>query len=338
MGIVSIVIPVYYNAASLPELADRLSAVADEEHSHDFEFIYVDDGSGDNSYDILCQLAKRDSRIRIVKLSRNFGSNTAIMAGIAHASGNCVAFIAADLQDPPEQLQEMLRKWESGCKVVLAIRKDRKGDPWPTRIFANISNWLINKLLFQGFSSQGIGFFLIDQQVAKIIIQSGEKNAFLPGLILWTGFQPSFVLYDRLERLHGKSRWTFQKKFKFLIDAFAAFSYVPLRLCSMLGLIFASLGGLYAIVIIISRLLNIVPIQGWSALMVVVLVATGLQLIMLGVIGEYLWRTFDAARHRPLYIVDKVVNFDESLHQLNEHGMDYSILDDLPRTERSSPF
>jgi glycosyltransferase involved in cell wall biosynthesis len=329
MGFVSIVIPVYYNATSLPELADRLSALADAEHSHDFEFIYVDDGSGDNSYDVLCQLAKRDSRIRLVKLSRNFGSNTAIIAGIAHASGNCVAFIAADLQDPPEKLHEMIRKWESGYKVVLAIRKDRKGDPWLTRFFANVSNWLINKLLFRGFSPQGIGFFLIDQQVAKIIIQSGEKNAFLPGLILWTGFQPSLVLYDRQERVHGKSRWTFQKKLKFLIDAFAAFSYVPLRLCSLLGLIFASLGGLYAVVIIISRLLNIVPIQGWSALMVVVLVATGLQLIMLGVIGEYLWRTFDAARHRPLYIVDKLLNFKDEVLDINDHEMQTPILKDL---------
>jgi len=308
MVLVSVVVPVYYNAPSLPELVKRLDLLSKNEEIYEFEFVFVDDGSGDDSFDVLCRLAETDSRIRVIKLSRNFGSTTAILAGMAHASGECVGFIAADLQEPPEKFSEMLRKWETGHKVILAIRKERQGDPWSTRVLSSVFNWLFTKLIFDGFSPQGVGFYLIDRQVVDVIVQSNEKNTFIPGLLLWAGFKPCLVEYDRAEREYGKSRWTLKKKVKYFIDAFAAFSYLPLRLCSLFGIIFASMGGLYALVVIILRLFNRVPVEGWSALMVVVLLTAGLQLLMLGIIGEYLWRTFDAARRRPLFIVDKIIN------------------------------
>lgn len=307
MALISIVVPVYYNSASLSALAGRLDALAAAHAHHEFEFIFVDDGSGDNSFAILQLLAEQDMRIRVVKLVRNFGSNTAILAGMTSARGDSVGFIAADLQDPPETLADMIARWEAGVKVVLAVRRDRHGDPWTTRLTANVFNWLFKKLVFGEFSPQGVGFFLVDRQVADVVIECREKNAHLIGLILWSGFPYEIVAYDRGEREFGKSGWTFRKKLKYFIDAFAAFSYLPLRLASTLGLLFATIGGLYAIIVIAVRLLNQVPVPGWTALMVVLLLTSGAQLLILGIVGEYLWRNFDATRNRPLFIVDSII-------------------------------
>jgi glycosyltransferase involved in cell wall biosynthesis len=310
MALVSIVVPVYYNAPSLPALADRLAAFAASQPRHQFEFIYVDDGSGDNSFEVLKSLTERDERIRLVKLTRNFGSNTAILAGMSHAQGNCVGFVAADLQDPPERLAEMIALWETGTKVVLAVRRDRMGDPWTTRALAGVFNWLFRGLVFSGFSPQGVGFFLIDRQVVDTLVRCEEKNAHLIGLILWSGYRYESIEYDRVEREHGKSRWTFRKKLKYFVDAFAAFSYLPLRLASALGLLLSGLGGLYALIVVATRLLNQVPVPGWTALMVVVLLTSGAQLLILGIVGEYLWRNLDATRRRPLFVVDSTIGFD----------------------------
>ena len=163
-------------------------------------------------------------------------------------------------------------------------------------------------MIFHGVSTTGIGFFLIDRQVVDLVIQLQERNSHLIGLILWLGFPYATVTYDRIEREHGTSRWTFSRKINYFIDAFAAFSYLPLRMASILGFIFASLGGIYAVLVIVLRLLGLMPvIQGWTALMVVLLVVSGAQLVILGIIGEYLWRNFDATRKRPPFIVEKDV-------------------------------
>ncbi len=308
MAVISIVIPVYYNAGSLPALAGRLNRLAEENSRHQFEFIYVDDGSGDDSFEVLRTIADHDPRVRVVKLARNFGSNTAVLAGITYTSGDCVGFIAADLQDPPEAFTEMIRLWEGGSKIVLAMRKDRRGDPFSTRLFAVVFNWLFQKLVFPKLSPQGIGFFLIDRVVADVLIQSKEKNAFVPGMLLWMGFEPAIISYERARREHGASRWTFRKKLNYLVDAFAAFSYLPLRLCSLTGILLALAGAIYGLVIFVSRLLNQIPVPGWSALAIIILLTSGVQMVMLGVMGEYLWRTLDAVRQRPLFVVERILN------------------------------
>lgn len=310
MSLISIIIPVYYNEKSLLLLAERLDQFSQAHPQHEFEFIYVDDGSGDQSYKLMKQIAVHDSRVRLVKLIRNFGSNIAILAGMHHAKGQCVGFIAADLQDPPESLTEMIKLWELGKPVVFAVRTDRHGDPFFTRLTANIFNWLFERLIFHGISSNGIGFFLIDRQVADLVIQCQERNSHLIGLILWTGFPYATVTYERVEReiRFGKSRWNFSRKVNFFIDTFVAFSYLPLRIASVLGFTLAGVGGLYALVITLLRLLGYnAVIQGWTALMVVVLVVSGVQMSMLGIIGEYLWRNFDATRKRPLFIEEKPI-------------------------------
>ncbi len=308
MSKVSIVVPVYYNAPSLHALAERLAALAEAHPEHEFEFVYVDDGSGDNSFAVLKEIAIADARVRVVKLARNFGSNVAILAGISHAIGDCVGFVAADLQDPPEAYHEMLKHWEAGSKIVFAVRADRVGDPWATRLFAGVFNWLFKTLVFPGFSPQGVGFFLVDRQVADLLLQCKEKNAHLIGLLFWLGYAYDVVEYERAQRDHGRSRWTLGKKFKYFIDAFVAFSYLPLRAASALGLLLAGLGGLYAIIVTAIRIFDQVPVPGWTALMVVVLLTSGTQLLILGVLGEYLWRNFDATRSRPLFVVDTILN------------------------------
>lgn len=307
MATISIIIPVYFNAASLSELAHRLSLVADAHPNHRFEFIYVDDGSGDNSYGVMRDLAAADSRVRLVKLTRNFGSNTAVLAGLTHATGDCAGFVAADLQDPPETISQMLGYWEEGLPLVFAVRKDRKGDPFITRLFANLFNWLFRRFIFKGLSPQGIGFFLADRRVIDFLINCQERNAHIIGLLLWSGYHFASVEYDRIERLHGKSRWTFSKKIKYFIDAFAAFSFLPLRIASVTGILMAFFGLLYAIFLFVARLLNRIQVPGWTALIVVVLLTAGAQLLMLGIIGEYLWRNFDASRKRPLFVVDSLL-------------------------------
>lgn len=307
MALISVIVPVFCNAATLPRLHLRLKKLAENLSPHELEFIYVDDGSTDASFPTLIRLAEQDERVRVVRLTRNFGSNAAILAGMNYAAGDCVGFIAADLQDPPETLAEMVKKWEEGAKVVLAVRRNRRGDPWATRFWARIFNWLFSRLVFPGISAAGVGFFLIDRQVADVVIRCEEKNAHLIGLVLWTGFRPVCVEYDRAAREDGKSKWTFGKRIKYAIDSFAAFSYLPVRLASVLGILLAGIGTVYAVVVVLLRLLQSTQVPGWTTLMIVLLLGFGIQLTMLGVIGEYLWRTLDAARHRPPFVVDTVI-------------------------------
>lgn len=271
--------------------------------SYSFEFICVDDGSSDHSFQVLQKFALQDERIVLVKLARNFGEPAATFAGMTFASGDATAVIAADLQDPPEDLTRLIAEWKEGYKVIFAIRKDRHGDPFLTRLFSNLFNRLF-RLVYKDFSSQGIGFFLIDRQVVKVVLQCEEKNTHPIGLILWTGLPYQTIVYDRPKREQGKSGWNFAKKVKYFIDAFVSFSYLPLRICSVSGFILAALGGLFSIQVIIERLTTRTPVAGWAALMVVVLLLSGFQLIMLGVIGEYLWRNFEATRKRPLFVVE----------------------------------
>jgi polyisoprenyl-phosphate glycosyltransferase len=315
MALISIVIPVYFNHQSLHKLAERLDLLSKANPKHNFEFVFVDDGSKDNSFLVLKSLAEEDHRIRVIKLARNFGANTAILAGLGYARGDCIGCIAADLQDPPEAFTEMISEWEAGQRIVLAVRENRLGDPFLTRIFASLFNFFFSKFVYQGFSPQGVGFFLIDRLVCNAVLDCEEKNAHVIGLIFWTGFPASQIIYHRALREEGKSRWTFSKKIKYFIDAFVAFSYLPLRLSSTLGFILAFIGGLYAIDVIVNRLHNKITIPGWTTLTVLILFLSGIQLLMLGIIGEYLWRNLETSRRRPLFIVDTVI---ENKTQHNE--------------------
>lgn len=308
MSLVSIVVPVYHNASSLPDLLARFQTLADKNPSDEFEFIFVDDGSKDNSLAVLQDLAQDEARLRIIKLSRNFGSNPAIMAGLSQTRGEAVAAIAADLQDPPELIDEMLARWRDGAKVVLAARKERD-DPGLTSWMADLFYTLFRRFAISTMPKRGFDFFLIDRQVCDLINHIQENNAYLMGLILWLGFNPQVIYYHRQQReaRYGRSMWTFAKKLKYFIDSFVAFSYLPVRGASCLGLSLSFLGMLYATLIVFLRIVTGQEVEGWSSMMVALLVLSGTQMIMIGILGEYLWRNLDETRKRPRFIIEKVV-------------------------------
>jgi dolichol-phosphate mannosyltransferase len=307
MALVSIVVPVYHNAASLLDLLTRFQALAADHPQDCFEFVFVDDGSKDNSFAMLHELAHREPRMRVVKLSRNFGSNAAILAGLEEARGDAVAAISADLQDPPEMIGEMLARWRAGRKVVLAARETRE-DSWLTRMAADAFYFLFRRLALPGMPRRGFDFFLIDRQVRDVVVEMPEKNLYLMGLLVWLGFDAEVLHYHRRSRdkRYGRSMWTLARKVRYFIDAFVAFSYVPLRAASVAGVLTCLASGVYALYIILSRLLWSRDVPGWGSLMVVVLMTSGLQLLMTGVLGEYVWRNLDEARRRPRYIVDRI--------------------------------
>jgi polyisoprenyl-phosphate glycosyltransferase len=308
MSLVSIVVPVFQNAPSLPDLVARFRHAAEECSGDRFEFVFVDDGSTDDSLAVLTALGRDDPRIRIVKLSRNFGSSAATLAGLGQARGDAVVAIAADLQDPPELIPEMVRAWHGGRKVVLAARRHRE-DPFPTRILAGFFYQLFRRFAIRTMPTGGFDFFLVDRQVRDLIVGIEENNAYLMGLILWLGFEPAVITYARRRReeRYGLSMWTLSKRIKYFVDSFVAFSYLPLRLVSLTGFLVVVLGFLYAALIFYLRLVRGFPVEGWTSLMLVLLVTSGVQILTLGVLGEYLWRNLEETRKRPRFVVEAMV-------------------------------
>ncbi len=312
MTLVSVVVPVYFNAPTLPTLLERLRSAAQELPELTFEFVLVDDGSRDDSFAVLRAEADDDDRVRVVRLARNFGSNAAILAGLSFAQGDCCVAIAADLQDPPELIPAMVRKWQAGVDIVLAARRTRD-DPAPSRLFASIFNQLFRRLVFPDFPPNGFDFVLVSRRVARQIVAMNERNSYIFGQIMWVGYERELLYYDRASREVGRSRWTINRKIKYFIDAFTAFSYLPVRAVTLMGVLVAFGGFIWAAVVIVARLLGLIPEAGFAALMVALLVLSGTQLIVTGMIGEYLWRVLEETRRRPAFLVAQTVNVDDPL-------------------------
>jgi dolichol-phosphate mannosyltransferase len=308
MRLLSVVVPVYRNAESLKELHGRLSAVAEGLAGIACEFVFVDDGSPDDSFAVLEQLAAADRRVAVIGLSRNFGSNAALFAGLQHTRGDAVVTLAADLQDPPEVVPALVDEWTRGSEVVLAARRSRQ-DPLVTRLFASAFNRLFRLFVFSDFPREGFDFVLLDRKVVDVLVAMPERNSYLFGQVMWVGFRRGSVFYDRASRQHGRSAWTFWRKVKYFLDAFTAFSYLPVRAASLLGFVLAILGFLYAALVFVLRLTGAVSQpQGFAALMIVVLVTAGVQLAVAGLIGEYLWRVLEEVRPRPPFIVARRID------------------------------
>jgi len=306
----SIIIPVYNNELNIKPLYEKLSKEVLIKNDFEYEIIFVDDGSEDDSYNGLLKLREKDKNIKIIKFTRNFGAYTAIFAGIKYANGNCVLFLAADLQTPPQLINEMYNWWEKGYKTVLAVRDNREEGKIQT-FFSNTYWKLVKKYALETTPEKGFDCFLIDRKIANMIINTKEKNSPLSGQILWYGFETKKIYYTREKREIGKSQWTFSKKIKLFIDTFIAFSYTPIRIISGIGVI-VSLGAfIFAIIIIFNKFYNNIPIQGWASLMVVLLGLSGIQLLTLAIIGEYLWRNFDESRKRPIYVIEKEIGIDD---------------------------
>lgn len=310
MDKLSVIIPVYYNEKNIPalytELEDKLLSRKDIE----VEVVCVDDGSKDESYRELLHLREKDSRFKIVKLSRNYGSHIAILAGFAHATGDCMTMIAADLQEPLEIIDRMYEKWQKGSKLVIAVRKDRQ-ESRMQKFFSNSYYRLMQKYALPTMPAGGFDCFLIDASLRDLLVQMNEKNSSIVGQVLWMGFEPEKVYYVRKKREIGESKWTLSKKVKLFVDSFMAFSYVPIRVISTVGILFAIVGFFFAVLLLLNKMVFGVPVQGWTTMMITLLILSGIQMMTLGLIGEYLWRAFDESRKRPLYIVDEKHGFEE---------------------------
>jgi dolichol-phosphate mannosyltransferase len=308
MALISVVVPVYHNASSLPDLTRRLEHIARVE-PEEFEFIFVDDGSRDDSFAVMQRLANQNPRVRAVKLSRNFGSTAACSAGIYCSRGDAVIAISADLQDPPEVIHKMLVKWREGYRIVLAARVSRS-DPWATAFTSAIYWRLLRRFAIPTMPPGGSDFCLIDRQVLNVLRDTHETNAGI-GMVLWTGFEPAIIEYDRRarEKRYGRSMWSWSKKVTYLIDNFVSFSHLPIRAASVLGIGIASLGFLYAILVVLSVIVFGAQFQpAWASVMVAILVVGGVQLLMTGLLGEYLVRTLEASRRRPEFVIEKIVD------------------------------
>lgn len=308
---ISIVIPVYFNEPNLPDTIPQLLALAGELPGYNLELIFVDDGSQDRSLEILLDAQKQSPRqIKVVKLTRNFGTMAALQAGLTVATGDCVGVIAADLQDPPELFVDMIRHWEEGVKAIFAVRSDRE-ESFLQKTFSNLYYAMINRFAVPGYPAGGFDFFLVDRQVIDEVNKIHEKNTNLMTLVFWLGYQAVLIPYVRRKRTKGKSRWTFGKKAKLFVDTFVSFSYFPIRLFSFLGIIYAVISFSYGAFIFVSWLTLGIEVQGWVPMMLVLTFTAGLQMTLLGILGEYLWRNLDEARGRPLYVIDTIFSDSE---------------------------
>jgi len=269
------------------------------------EVILVDDHSADRTPELLKEVCSNDARFRYARLAKNSGSHVAILAGLARARGECAVFLAADLQDPPELILQMLDLWRTGHHVVWAVREEREGVSKFDVFLANTFYRLLNLLGELDLPPRGSDFALLDRMALNALLQSVGSDPSIGGEIARLGFASARITYTKEKRAAGSSKWTLKRKLKAFADAFVSFSYAPLRVMSYLGMIFSLFGFMYAIAVIIMRFMTSTPIQGWSSLVVVVLVTGGVQMMMLGVLGEYLWRTLEAARHRPTYFVEE---------------------------------
>jgi len=306
----SIVVPVYFNEPNLPDTIPQLLALGDDLPDYNLELVFVEDGSRDRSLELLLDARKKfPNQIKVVKLTRNFGTMPALQAGLTVATGDCIGVIAADLQDPPELFVEMVRHWEQGIKAVMAVRSDRE-ESFVQKAFSNLYYALINRFAVPGYPPGGFDFFLVDRQVTDEVNKIHEKNTNLMTLIFWLGYQAVFIPYVRKKRVKGKSRWTFGKKVKLFVDTFVSFSYFPIRLFSFLGIIYAIISFSYGLFIFIAWLTYGIEVQGWVPMMLVLTFTAGLQMTLLGILGEYLWRTLDEARGRPLFVIDTI--YDET--------------------------
>jgi dolichol-phosphate mannosyltransferase len=302
----SIVVPVYYNESNLPETIPQLLALAPNLPGYQLELVMVDDGSGDDSLRILRKFQREfPDVIKVVKLTRNFGSMAAIQAGFTVATGDCVGMISADLQDPPEIFLDMIDHWERGSKAVFAIRQDREEQPLQ-KMFSNTYYSLIRKFAIAEYPNGGFDFFLVDRQVIAGLNRIREKNTNIMTLIYWLGYTPVMIPYVRRQRRQGKSRWTLSKKVKLFIDTFVGFSYFPIRVLSVIGLLVAMGSFFYGLFVLIYWLFFGEVVKGWVPTIMVLTFTSGIQMAMLGVLGEYLWRTLDEVRRRPPFVIDEV--------------------------------
>ena len=302
--ILTIVVPIYNEEANLPLLHDRLHAAA-QKITEDYELIFVNDGSRDRSLELLRAFARKDPRNHYLSFSRNFGHQVAVMAGISHSRGAATVTIDGDLQDPPELIPELWRKYQEGCKVVYAQRRKRAGEHPLRNLAIRIFYRLLRKLTRINIPVDTGDFRLMDRCVVDTLKEMGEQHKFLRGQVAWVGFRQEPVFYDRDPRFGGKSNYGVGKLVRLALDGVTAFSNLPLRLASLLGFVVSAVSFLLILYALYSKFVQRNLITGWASLMVSTMFIGGVQLLSLGIIGEYISRINSDVRKRPLYVLEE---------------------------------
>ena len=316
--LITILVPAYNEQEVLHLLYDRLVKLMNENTGYDFEILLVNDGSKDKTFEIMQELREKDKRFCYLNLSRNFGKETAMIAGLDFCNGDAVVIIDADLQDPPELIPEMIKYWEEGYDDVYAKRKSREGETW----LKKFTSKMYYKVL-QGFTRIEIqkdtgDFRLLDRRCVEALKSMRENQRYTKGLFSIIGYNKKEILYDRDPRAAGQTKWNYGKLIDLSIDGITSFTTSPLRWAAILGIMISGVAFIYMIYIIIKTLATGIDVPGYASLMVVILFLGGIQLIFLGIIGEYLGRTFNESKHRPLYFIERYNETKETNEHLNK--------------------
>ncbi|MBW4546429.1 MAG: glycosyltransferase family 2 protein [Symplocastrum torsivum CPER-KK1] len=307
----SVVVPVYNEEQNLDYLFERLTSVLNRLNMT-YEIVCVNDGSKDNTIERLIEHHQQNPAIKVVNLSRNYGKEIALSAGLDYTCGDAVVPIDADLQDPPELIADLVAKWREGYDVVLATRRSRQGESWIKRLTANAFYRIIDRISHVPIPRDTGDFRLIDRRVVDAIKQLPERNRFMKGLFAWVGFKQTSILYDRPSRYKGETTWNYWRLWNFALDGITSFSFIPLKVWSYIGLLVAIPAFFYASFLVIRTVLFGVDLPGYASIMVAVLFLGGVQLVSLGVLGEYLGRVYEEVKGRPLYLVRESYGFDSS--------------------------
>ncbi|MBR1402342.1 MAG: glycosyltransferase family 2 protein [Prevotella sp.] len=304
---VTILIPCYNEEAALPLLVDALNRLVNSLPDYEWELLFVDDGSRDNTLRMLEGYHQADSRYCFVSLSRNFGKEAALLAGFDYARGDAVIMMDADLQDPPEIVPQMLSAWEDGYADVYGKRRERGKESWLRRRLTLIYYWLLEKSTRVQVLQNVGDFRLLDKRCIEELRRLRESERYTKGMYSWIGFKKKELVFDRHDRVAGKSAWNYRQLFALAIDGISSFSIAPLRVSTLVGVLVSLAAFLYMCKVLVKTLFWGDPVQGYSSLMVVMLFLGGIQLISLGIIGEYLGKTYLEVKNRPVYIVDRYV-------------------------------
>jgi dolichol-phosphate mannosyltransferase len=299
---ISFVVAVYHNEGAISKTHEKIRSVfLNDVVNHEYEIVFVDDGSKDGSLREILNLKEQDSNIKVITFTRNFGQMAAMLAGFKEATGDAIINISADLQDPVELIPQMIEKWEGGAETVICYRTDR-ADTLSSRLYSRLAYGMLRIALPQ-IPPGGFDFVLMDRKVMDAFNAIDVRHRFFQGDLLWTGYRTSFIPYVRLKRTIGKSQYNFGKKLKNFLDAMLDASYLPIRFISLAGITTSALGLLYSVTIVFSWLRGETPFTGWAPIMIAILLVGGLIMVMLGVIGEYVWRINEEVRKRPNYVV-----------------------------------
>ncbi len=304
MSKLSIVVPVYFNEENLRPLYEDIQKKIIQVIDFDYEIVMVDDGSDDGSWDVIQELARIDRNVKPIRLSRNFGSHAAILCGLVHSTGDCAVVKAADLQEPTEMLLEMFQSWKQGNNVVLAVREEREDKS----LFSDLYYWLTRKTALPKMPEHGFDTFLLDRKVIQVLDSLDEKNSAITGQILWSGFRTAEVRYTRRQREIGRSKWTLKKKIRLVADTLFSFSTLPITMIVAIGVLSCMGAAIWIVALVITKLSVGISVEGYTSLIIFQLFSFGIIMLTLGLLGNYLWRTFDASRHRPVYIIEEEGN------------------------------